>query len=200
MNTASRRTPLPIALFLGLILIAGCLLVGCSGEKDQVKQAIDDSFTIDDEVISQVADALDEDEAKTLELMGIDPHDLFTKLADGYSYKVDDITLNGTQATAQVTVTTRDLSPVLDAYRAKVMDYASSLSSEPEVDAVYQQLGQYLTESLDGLSSSTGTTTETLKVELVKDGDTWSLAHPDQVGKQLSKVLYGKLGEAGLGD
>ncbi|GEM_PF-5383783 len=200
MDTTTRRTPLLIALFLGFILAAGCLLAGCSSEKDQVKQAIDNSFAINDETISQVADKLDDNDIKTLELMGIDAHDLFTKLADGYSYQVGDITLNGTQATAEVTVTTHDLSPVLEDYKTKVMDYASSLSAEPEVDAVYQQLGQYLNESLEGLSSSTATTTETLKVDLVKEGNTWSLAHPDQVRKQLSKVLFGKLSEAGFGD
>ena len=128
MNTATKRTTPLIALLLGFVLAAGCLLAGCSSEKDQVKQAIDNSFAINDETISQVADKLDDDDAKTLELMGIDAHELFTKLADGYSYKVGDITLNGTKATAEVTVTTRDLSPVLEDYRAKVMDYASSLS------------------------------------------------------------------------
>ena len=68
------------------------------------------------------------------------------------------------------------------------------------MDAVYQQLGQYLNESLEGLSSSTATTTETLKVDLVKEGNTWSLAHPDQVKRQLSKTLFGKLSDAGFGD
>jgi hypothetical protein len=184
-----------LALTLGLAGAVG--LTGCSSSDEAVRTeiaaSIDSDFAQLQNLTSDVAaDVLASDFVAELQAAGVDPAAVAGPLFAELTYTVGDVTVDGDQATVQLTVTNRDLNTALQLYTATVTNELASTAGRDALAAlsdveVTAHMADLLVQAIEDPSVSLVTST----VELVyqQDGTSWVL----QNGDELSVALMGGL-------
>lgn len=159
------------ALVAALTMLAvSFTLFGCAGESDEelITKAIDDEMGIivepDDETIEMLAEEATSGAGSTFETMGIDS----TELVKSWIYTIGTITVDGDSATAEMTITSKQLGPIMMDWQASFEENATS-QGFTSMDEIYAYAGQTIMDEINNASPVETTVT----VEVNKDGDNW---------------------------
>ncbi|MDR2714811.1 MAG: hypothetical protein LBB42_04760 [Coriobacteriales bacterium] len=154
----ARKTAL--ALMLALVMALSLSLVGCgkSSEdviRDGITEELEGLKTLNEKTISQLMSG----SAGAFSQFGIEDRDFFEAWLEGFDYSVDDVTVNGDNAVAKVTLTAKQMTDIMTAFQANVDVGTTDLKS----------LGPAL---LDAARSAKNTTTS-IELPYVLKGNTW---------------------------
>ncbi len=161
-----------IAIVAALAL--GFTLSGCAGESDEelITKAIDNEMSIivepDDETIQMLADEATAGAGSTFETMGIDSAELVKSWIDGFGYSIGTITVDGDTATVEMTITSKQLGPVMMDWQANFEENATS-QGFTSMDEIYAYAGETIMDELNNASP----VETTVEVEVNKDGNDW---------------------------
>jgi hypothetical protein len=124
--------------------------------------------------------------ASQLSSSGLDGTSLLAAWFDGYDYKINDITVNGSSATADVTVTVKQIGPLYDQVYEDIMNTAQ----DPSNAGITQSdlMSQFSDELLSDLQGATPTATD-LQLTCTLNGNEWSVDNPDTA---LYPAMYGQ--------
>lgn len=156
-------------------LAMGFTLVGCGGASDEelITQAIDNEMSIivepDDETIQMLADEAASGAGSAFDSMGIDSTELVKSWIDGFGYTIGEITVDGDTATAEMTITSKQLGPIMMDWQASFQENAT-VQSFTSTDEIYAYAGETIMEAIN---SASPVETE-VTVELTKDGNDWT--------------------------
>ena len=182
MATAKVKRGWLVLVALVASLAISISLTGCgASDEEGITKAIDDEMGIivnpTDETISMLADEAASGAGGTLDTMGIDSNELVTSWIDGFAYEIGTISVDGDTATADVTITCKQLGPVMMDWQANFETNAAA-QNFTSMDEIYTYAGQTIMEELNGASPIETTIT----LELEKSGSDWTL--PDSSANQ----------------
>ena len=174
MSTTKTRR-IWIALVAAIAALAlGFSLSGCAGESDEelITKAIDEEMSIivepDDETISMLAEEATSGAGSTFDTMGIDSTELVKSWIDGFGYTIGTITVDGDTATAEMTITSKQLGPIMMDWQASFQENATA-QGFTSMDEIYAYAGQTIMDEINNASPVETTVT----VEVNKDGNNW---------------------------
>ena len=179
-----------LAFLVCTALVAGMLaLTGCSNgnsDKDQISKDLTSQLDSFKSSCSQkLADELKANDA-SLATFGVDSDELAKALADGFGYKVGDITVNSgaNSATAEVTLTSKTAASVLTALTNNVPSAVGSLTLDDlsSEDKINKFVGNQLLEA----AKSAGTESTSVTLTYSKNNNTWTM---DDLDTQIYKAL-----------
>lgn len=157
---------------VALVLAAG--LVACGGKSNE--EVIREGVTQEFESIKNLDDAtLDEilggfTESADLSEYGIDNAEFCKSWLSGFDYTVDDVVVDGDNATVTVSVTIKSLEEALTNWQSKMEELAGSEEyASMTTEDLYAAIGTSLMESLDTASMSN----ETVELPYTLNGNTW---------------------------
>lgn len=182
-----------IACALAVMLTSGCF--GASDEqiiREGITQALDEMADGESEARRQLVEELGSQDG--MADLGIDPQEVSDSLFDGFAYEVGDIEVDSEQgtATAQVTLTSKSLSGVVDGLRGRIVDVLGSgdilTMTQDEINA---EVGTMLEESLHEAPVEE----HELSLPCTRDGEgSWAL--DESAGDVVGRALLGDLADA----
>jgi len=150
---------------------------GITNELESIKQLDDDAM---DQILGSAASGAD------LEQYGITDEEFIRAWLSGFDYSVDDVTVNGNNATVDVTITCKSMSGIMVTFQNGITDFASgdeaATMTQDELDT---QTGTILLDS----ANDTATQTTSISLPYVKNGNTWEPGAA--FNTELSKALVG---------
>ncbi len=165
-----------IATFLAaaLLTLGAVALVGCGGPSDEeiVRQGVTDELdkikNLDTETIDQMALEVG---AAGFENYGIDPKEFVTSYLNGFDYRIDDVTVDGQEATATVVLTCKSFTE----YEAALTEAATALAEDESIvdlsqEEINMKYGQVVMDTLAGVSVQE---TEPLALTFELQDKTW---------------------------
>lgn len=186
--------------FLALLVCAAmaCALLvcaaGCGGPnneqviRDGISQELDSIKNKDEKVLKQI-----ETNGKKagLEKAGISSTDFANSALDGFDYSIGDITVDGNNATAQVTITSKSYSDLV----SKLANLENDLRAQEDfesltADQVTQRNGQLMMGYMDNLA----TVTETVPVEYRLQGNQWVAVKGSKAYANLDSIVFAQAG------
>lgn len=189
--TRARLFPV-LTLIVVCALCLGSLLSGCKSNNDdqEVRAVLESSLTIDDSDLSDITATLNKE--TVLDAYGVKLGDYVGTLLQGYSYNIDTIQVTDDTATASVTVTARNFSTAITAFKKSMDDHADSLKTlqqEKKTDELKQTVAGYLDAAFKGAGDAT--TSTAINVKLKKVDGAWVLT--DQAGftTDLNEAMFG---------
>lgn len=145
MSARDVRRALLCALVCALCSVA---LVGCaSGDAEGARSALEAQ-------LSQLAGAGDNaeellgDSATDFDKLGISGSEFLGAFFDGFSYEIGEVSVDGDAANAEVRLTTRSLSAVVDAFEESYTEKSFEAGVYPDEDEMYLKAGEALLECL----------------------------------------------------
>jgi len=118
--------------------------------------------------------------------MGINPQDLIAVWTEGFQYQVGAITVNGNNATVEVTMTCKQYHPAVDlAVRRFISAPEVRTMTEEEMNA---RLGSLIFQEL----ASARPVTTTITISCTKSGSVWTISESAEY--EYYKVLFGPKG------
>lgn len=133
-------------------LVAACVvaLSGCGGPsvEDMIRTDLTEQL---DEIKAGEEDFLDEVEASAGESfaqLGVDPAQFAQSYLDGFTYTIDEVTVEDTTATAKVTMTLKSMGDIISAFETTFADRVGELDLAALTDEqqLYTLGGEVLTE------------------------------------------------------
>ncbi len=186
----------------GLIAVCACALcfalTACGpSDQDQAKQALDNELSqlvnLSDESIDKITSEIESSTGGTFSQMNVDSTELVKSWLSGFSYNIDEVTVDGTTAKAKTTVTCKQLYVVAtswsDSLQSDVMNQGFTT-----LDEVYTYAGRTLMDAVDGADTSTTQVTFTLE----KNGSTWEFPRNTDNDQALADCLLGGGADASL--
>ncbi len=175
MKKAGRFLTVLVAAVLALGVALG--VSACSNEEDAVRSAFDAEMQAAMTYGSDAEEELGADLVAELDDAGINVEDLWNAVLAHHSYTVDEVTIDDSGETAEVTVTVTnvDFNAVVTQWTTEMTEYFMSEEGMAELQSdesaamntVYQML-------IDDLSSDSATTaTETTTVTMQKTDGNW---------------------------
>lgn len=175
-------------------LVLACALTGCGGASDEelITNAIDSELgaMVDpsDETLDELVKEAGGATGSELDQLGIDGTEMVKSWLDGFAYEInaDSIKVDGDSATAEVTITAKQLYAIM-------MDWQASFQEEAQkkgltsMDAIYSFAGQTVMEDI--ANAKPVATTVTLSLE--KDGDNWVIPENDTNKQALVDAMFG---------
>ena len=120
---------------------------------------------------------------KELASYGINVDDIINAWVKDFSFKMGDIKVNGNNATAEVSITCRQLYPAYEAAAARLFEEdISNFSSEAQF---YKKYGEYI---VDELNKQKPVTTKII-IPCIKSDNTWSEAAGAE--SEYTRALFG---------
>jgi hypothetical protein len=174
-----------LSLAAVLALTAMFTLAGCGNNAEQV---IRDGLTKDfgslkdkaSDEFKEVSDQADQ----MLKSQGLDIPDFMTMWLEGYDFTIGKITVDGSAATAEVTIKAKQLGPILDSVVAELTENAADFTSQKEItDAMAQMISEQM--------ASAELVETAVTVECKKSGDTWSVSS-DLENNVVMPALFGE--------
>lgn len=147
-------------------------LCGCSSSEQVVRNGVAEQLdhykNADEAAIEECEEAIPPTQAEAL---GIDREAFTRSLLEGFDYTIDEVTVDGDNATAVVTVTCKKLGGLQD----EGARLAEKIKEDPSIagsssDEAYQWIGSKLTEYV---SNAPLETREPITFEFTKSGNTW---------------------------
>ena len=152
------KSSVRIVLSGALLILMACAALFASACGPNHEQAIRDALTDELDTIKNMDESfvskLASDSSMTeLEDFGIDPTEFVTAYLSGFDYRIDDVAVDGSNATATVVLTTKSFSEFSDslntALEGLLNDEATYSLSEEDL---YAKVGQTVMDSINGLS------------------------------------------------
>lgn len=172
MNSMRKIGMLALSVALACSL---CVLAGCSNSEQVVRdgtaELLDHYKNADEAVLEANRSALSDIEAEAL---GINVDDLTKAGLEGFDYTIDDVTVDGDNAEAVVTITCKDLSNLKD----RSVELMSELQSDPSIarekgtDGVLLWVGEQLQSYV---SDAPVVTHEPLTLEYHRADNVWEM-------------------------
>ena len=171
-----------LAVLLGIFALMGAAaLSGCAGNENNNEDIIRDSLSSELDSIKNIDDSFVNDFSESinmsqLSMYGIDGVEFMKAYLDGFDYTIDNITVDGDQATAQITLTCKSYTGYTQALQAAVdeikanPDSISAMQSDSEINDV---IGDIVIDSLNNVDLAT---TEPITITYTRVDDTWEPA------------------------
>lgn len=175
-----------------MALALAAVLSGCGGTSDeeQITSLIDADLGVmvdpSDETISELVDEAGAAEGGSLDSLGIDGTELVQAWIDGFAYEVGDISVDGDAATAEVTITCKQLMAIMNDWSDTVEDEMASMDFST-TDEIYEYVGSSIMEAMT--NAEPVATTVTLEFE--KDGSDWTFPDNDANQQALVDAMFG---------
>ncbi len=186
MNTAflpARRFAIG-ALLVALLLALGLCAFGCAPQKTSeeiIREGVTQEF---DHMQDTVSNAMGGNTG--LSQFGVDDKKFTNAWLSEFKYTIDDIKVDGNQATATVTITCKSLSQALNQWNtqlnALVADPSTYQLSEDELN---KKIGSMLMECINNAPA----VTTTVQLPYVLEGNTWKPGSNFET--ELSKAFMG---------
>ena len=144
---------------------------------------------LDEETMGTLTESLGA-ATETLESFGITGEDMVRAVFGGFDYEIGNVTVDGDSATAETSLTFKDV----EAIPGEIESAMTELASDPEIlalatdeEALYARLGEEMLSVLEGI----GTKTSTVQLDFTKTDDGWV---PDEgVENAITSALAGNL-------
>lgn len=151
----------------------GVTLVGCgASDEDKIKDAISSELDLIKNHDEATIEELEGSYASQFDQLGIDSGEFVNSWLDGFNYTIDSVTVDGDSATANVTVTVKQLVPVLNEWQPEYEAYVAENALTLDYSTAMEQAGASFMEKLNAAE----TTTATVALPLQKDSDgNWTL-------------------------
>lgn len=184
-----------VACVLALSLCVG--LTGCDLGRPSDEELIRAAVT---QVLDSLKDPTEEslsryvaaDDIATLAEHGIDPYEYLGHALARFDYTIDDVTVDGDTARADLTVTNVDLGAAMEAATAWLEDnpdeYEDTLGDDDALDQVIQLLLDRLYEEID---RSDDLVSSSVTITFTKVDDVWQVDEDSMDG--IVSALYGGL-------
>ncbi|MBR0405724.1 MAG: nuclear transport factor 2 family protein [Eggerthellaceae bacterium] len=188
-----------LAMSVGLCIgLAACSGGGATSEEDQIRAELDKTLGTLKNPTEESLKALLGDDMSSLDSLaeqyGIDPIEMLQHFFAKFNYTIGDITVDGDNANAQVTVENVDFQKVLNGSMTDLQkdpDFAAKLASEYASGgekAAYKLIFEKMYEAIDAAED---TVTNTVDFKLTKTDGQWNINEED-LGNLISS-LYGGL-------
>lgn len=156
------------------IALSLCGLVGCA---DNSKQVITDSLTEEIESLKNpdaemIAEMSSEVPANTFEQLGLNSDDVVRALFEGFDGTVDSVEVNGKNAEAVVTLSSKDFSQIEDVMTEVTDELSNNVEqfSGMSQSEIMAWVGQQLMEKINAMPVVTH---DPITIEYVLNGNTW---------------------------
>lgn len=186
-NSAKGLRFATVGIIALVALALAAVLSGCGGASDeeQITNAIDAELGImvdpSDETIADLVEEAGAAEGGSLDQLGIDGTELVKSWIDGFAYEVGDITVDGDTATAEVTITCKQLMVIINDWMDSFQDSVAS-QGFTTTDEIYAYAGETIMEDMG--AAEPVATTVTFSFE--KDGSDWTF--PDSAENEQALV------------
>ena len=162
-----------------LVLVGGLVLTGCSGAdpEEAVRADLTANFdqlkNLEGDALEEIADGMGN---TGLEQYGLENIEVITAMLDGFDYTIDSVTVDGDTATAEVTVTSKSMSELMnldtDALTADLMEAVTSGELDPsDDDAINAWAGEYMMGLVEQIEPSE----KTISLTYVNGDDGWTM-------------------------
>jgi hypothetical protein len=149
-------------------------ITGCGGS---------DEATIRNGLTDELNDLKDPNSATWSEVAGEMPADVIFAWLDGYNFEIGEIAIEGDAATVKVTVTNKQLLPVVVSTQTRLQGEIDSSMTSEEIEKKANEI------LLDELQKAQPKTTD-IEINCEKSGNTWSVS---DVGiSELTLALLGQ--------
>jgi hypothetical protein len=153
-----------VLAFSMIFALTGCI----KGDEKVIKDAMTDQLN---QLKNPNSDIWKKDMKSSLDSMsslGIDAQQLVAAWTEGFDYKIGTITIDGNKATAELTITCKQINPAIDSAQLKYKSDATNNSLSESERA--KKIGELI---ISELKAQTLTTTS-ITVEFTKSGNTWT--------------------------
>lgn len=180
-------------VLLGFLVVAlactlGTTLVGCgASEEDKVKEAISTELDLVKNNDAATIEELEGSFSSQFSQLGIESNDFISSWLEGFDYSIDSVTIDGDSAEANVTITAKQLVPVLSAWQTDFEGYVAENASLGYSELM-KQAGSSFMEDLNAAEPTTSTVT--LPLQKSSDG-TWTLT--SEASTEFSNVIVGDI-------
>ncbi|MBE6470165.1 MAG: hypothetical protein E7000_00435 [Coriobacteriaceae bacterium] len=205
MQTSTQERPitrmLAIVLAAFLAIGAACVLAGCSGTSDEqviregLAKELDAFKSPTKESLEPYIGEIDSDQMETLESYGIDIYEFIEHAFRGFDYTINDVTVDGDTATADVTISNIDVAKVA----SSVMD---TVSSDKDIAAKVQKLAEGGDQSevmkyvfslmYDAMDAATETVSTDTTIKLTKTNNQWDIDE-DSISDMIAGMYGGMM-------
>ena len=162
-----------------LVLVGGLVLTGCSGAdpEEAVRADLTANFdqlkNLEGDALEEIADGMGN---TGLEQYGLENTEVITAMLDGFDYTIDSVAVDGDTATAEVTVTSKSMSELMnldtDALTADLMEAVTSGELDPsDDDAINAWAGEYMMGLVEQIEPSE----KTISLTYVNGDDGWTM-------------------------
>ena len=161
------------------------LISGMDALKAGNYETLGDYFTLDSELFGAVTEAADgEDLSQYTELLPL--------ITGSMTYEILSIEENENTATAELSITNKDLSGIMTAVISQLMStqFSSILTGNIDIDGIAEEVVQ---SARNAIEKQTETVTNTVTVQMSKTGDKWLIAADDDFADAVSGGLASSL-------
>jgi hypothetical protein len=139
-----------------------------SGDEAVIRSTLSYELDAFNNIDSQMWKEVMGSESADLESIGLNTGELMTVWTEGFEYEIGEITIDGKNATAELTITCKQFYPVLTAAQGKIME-DSSLAGLSEADLM-AKFSQVIMDELKSAKPATNT----VIIPLEKTGGIWA--------------------------
>ena len=205
MNRTGAKNPAKrvLAMALTAVLAMGAMfaLAGCGPNDEQairdgITQQLDILKNPTKETIEPLLGEADETTMKQLETYGVDLYELIGHAFRGFDYTIGDIKVDGNNATADLTITTIDISKTSQAALESISKDPAALEKVQKFyeDGDQKAAMQYVVGLVyDALDATTDTVTTDTTLKLTKTNGTW-----DVDKSSLNEIFAGMYGDLNM--
>ena len=175
MQKISQGSKKLLAVVLAATMMCfGALVLSSCGKSDEevvregVARELDMVKNKDPEFMESITDAA---LASEMDAYGIDANEFMVSYLEGFDYTINDVTVDGDTAVANVTITCKTLSDIYEQVMTSAEDAANSTDvSSMGDDESNQLVGQIM---MDSVAQVQATTQEPVDLTFTLNGNTW---------------------------
>lgn len=182
-------------ILAGLIAVCACALcfalTACGpSDEDQAKEALDAQLgqlvNPSDDTISQLANEANMSGEGSFSTLNIDSTAFVKSWLNGFSYEIGDVSVSGNTATANTSVTCKQLYVIMTSWSSSFETDALNQNFST-IDEVYSYAGKTFMDAIDSADPVTTQVTFTLE----KSDGNWTFADSTENDQALADALLG---------
>lgn len=182
-------------ILAGLIAVCACALcfalTACGpSDEDQAKEALDAQLgqlvNPSDDTISQLANEANMSGQSSFSTLNIDSTAFVKSWLNGFSYEIGDVSVSGNTATANTSVTCKQLYVIMTGWSGSFETDALNQNFST-IDEVYSYAGKTFMDAIDSADPVTTQVTFTLE----KSDGNWTFADSTENDQALADALLG---------
>ncbi len=163
-----------LALTLGMATLSGCTQPQDDSEaiRQSLSSELDSIKNLDDTFVTEFSESIN---MSQLSMYGIDGVEFMKAYLNGFDYTIDNITVNGDTAEAQITLTCKSYTgyqKALEEAVTKITENPDELAGMSNED-INKKIGEIVTGSLDNVELKP---TEPITITYTKVNDVWEPA------------------------
>lgn len=191
MQRISQGSKKLLALVLAATMLCfGALVLSSCGKSDEevvregVVRELDLVKNKDPEFMESITDAA---LASEMDAYGIDANEFMVSYLEGFDYTINDVTVDGDGATANVTITCKTLTDIYNEVMTNAEETANNTdTSSMSEDEANQLVGQIMMEAVGQVQA---TTQEPIDLTFTLNGNTWEPTSAAETA--LQNALFG---------